>query len=346
MTGREILLNSINHKGNDGNIAPYVLGFDCPVLEKKVNEHYGVNWHSKICRFIDYPLFVSMAPEEPIPGKKYYKKDIFGSVIRTDKRPWHLEKPALSKPSFQGYDFPSINDFIEPLEKTDLKKHAKNQNEQNQNLFRIINVSRGIYDLTWRIRGFEETMCDIATEEEFYGELVERITDLFVGMAEYLADVEADAFFFADDWGYQQGIIIGPEKWRRFIKPAWKRVYDKCHAQGKYVISHCCGSIYDIIPDAIEIGLDMFESVQPEAYGMNPFKLKEEFGDKMGFWGTLGSQSVIPFWKPSEIKEHIYKLKKAMNANGGYILAPAKSFQPETPLENAVAVIDAVTEMN
>ena len=342
MTAREILLNSMKHKGNPENITPYTIGFDCHILEEKVNNYYGCSWYEKTRPFIHSPFHVSTTIEVPIEGRAHYSKDVFGSIWRTDKLPWHLEVPVLAEPSFKGYTFPTIDDFVGPLEKVNLKKYAKEQNEKNPDLFRIINMGWGIFEQTWRICGFEETMCNIAAEEEFYGELVEKISDLYVQMVEYCADVEADAFLFGDDWGSQTGVIIGPHKWRKFIKPAWKKVYDKVHAQGKYVISHSCGSVYDIIPDAIEIGLDMLESVQPETYGMNPFKLKEEFGDKLGFWGTLGSQSVIPFWKPDEIKEHIKKLKKEMSVNGGYILAPAKPFQPETPLENAIAVIDGL----
>ena len=344
MTGREILLNSMQHKGNPENVTPYTIGFDCPILEEKVNKHYGGSWWKKTRQFMHSPFYINTTREVPIEGRAHYSKDVFGSIWRTDKLPWHLETPVLPNPSFKGYTFPTIDDFVGGLEKINLKKHAKEQNEQHPDLFRVINMGWGIFEQTWRCRGFEDTMCDIASEQSFYAELVEKIADLYVQMVDYCADVEADAFLFGDDWGSQTGVIIGPESWRKFIKPAWKRVYDKVHEQGKYVISHSCGSVYDIIPDAIEIGLDMFESVQPEAYGMNPFKLKAEFGDKIGFWGTLGSQSVIPFWKPGEIKEHIRKLKKEMNVNGGYILAPAKPFQPETPVENAVAVIDAMIE--
>ncbi|MCL2772588.1 MAG: hypothetical protein FWD71_04480 [Oscillospiraceae bacterium] len=344
MTEREILLNSMKHMGNDGNAVPYTVGFESAELEEKVNKHYGGSWWSKTRQFINSPFYVSTTREEPIPGRDHYSKDVFGSIWRTDKLPWHLETPVMPEPSFQGYTFPTLDDFVGPLEKINLKKYAKEQNELKPHLFRVINMGWGIFEQTWRIRGFEEMMCDVVAEEEFYMELVEKITDLYVGMVEYCADVEADAFLFGDDWGSQRGILIGPERWRKLIKPAWKRVFDSVHAQGKYAICHSCGSIYDIYPDLIEIGLDMHESVQPEAYGMDPFKLKAEFGDKIGFWGTLGSQSVIPFWKPDEIKDHIRKLKKEMNINGGYILAPAKPFQPETPVENAIAVIDALIE--
>lgn len=341
MNARKLLLDSMKHIGNSEGIVPYTIGFDCPILEKKVNEYYGVHWRTKIDTFMHHPFGISTTREVPI--REHYSRDIFGSIWRTDKLPWHLETPVLPEPSFKGYTFPTLDDFLMPLEKSNAKQRTKEENEKHPDLFRVISMGWGIFEQTWRIRGFEEAMCDIAAEENFYTELVERITDLYVGMVEYCADVEADAFLFGDDWGSQAGVIIGPEKWRKIIKPAWKRVYDKVHGQGKYVISHSCGSVYDILPDAIEIGLDMLESVQPEAYGMNPFKLKKEFGDKLGFWGTLGSQSVIPFYTPEEIKEHIAQLKSEMNVNGGYILAPAKPFQPETPVENAVAVIDALS---
>jgi uroporphyrinogen decarboxylase len=344
MTAREILLNSLKHKSNPDNIVPYTIAFDCPVLEEKVNRHYGGRWQDKARGFMISPFNISTTREVPIEGRAHYARDVFGSIWFMGQLPWHLETPVLPEPSFAGYTFPTIDDFVGDLEKSNAKKYAKEQYEQNPEYFRLINMGWGIFEQSWRIRGFEDTMCDIAAEQEFYAELVDKIADLYVQMVEYCADVEADAFLFGDDWGSQNGVIIGPLSWRKFIKPAWKRVYDEVHKQGKYVISHCCGSAYDIIPDAIEIGLDMLESVQPEAYGMDPFKLKAEFGDKIGFWGTLGSQSVIPFWKPEDIKTHIRKLKSEMNVNGGYILAPAKPFQSETPVENAVAVIDALCE--
>jgi len=92
-------------------------------------------------------------------------------------------------------------------------------------------------------------------------------------------------------------------------------------------------------------GLDMIESVQPEAAGMNPYELKRKYGDKLGFFGCLGNQSTIPYGTPDEIFAEVRKLKKEMSVNGGYILAPAKPLSVETPVENAVAVLEAFTEM-
>ncbi len=96
--------------------------------------------------------------------------------------------------------------------------------------------------------------------------------------------------------------------------------------------------------DIIEIGLDVLESVQPEAVGMNPYGLKCRYGNRITFWGGLGSQSTIPFGAPDEIRAEVAKLCREMGRGGGYILSPAKPLQPETPTENAAAVVEAFLE--
>jgi uroporphyrinogen decarboxylase len=94
--------------------------------------------------------------------------------------------------------------------------------------------------------------------------------------------------------------------------------------------------------DIAEIGLDVLESVQPEAAGMNPYALKQAWGDRITFWGGLGSQSTIPFGTPGQIRQEIQRLRREMGRGGGYILAPAKPLRPETPTANAVAVVEEI----
>ncbi|MBZ0309294.1 MAG: hypothetical protein K8I82_24730, partial [Anaerolineae bacterium] len=103
-----------------------------------------------------------------------------------------------------------------------------------------------------------------------------------------------------------------------------------------------CGNVVDVIPDAIEIGLDILESVQPEA--MNPYMLKRRFGDNIAFWGGLGSQSILPFGSPDEIHAEVQKLCQEMGRGGGYILAPAKPLQEDTSAVNSAAVVEAFLE--
>jgi uroporphyrinogen decarboxylase len=134
--------------------------------------------------------------------------------------------------------------------------------------------------------------------------------------------------------------MIGPERWRRFYKPRYAQIFEAVHEQNKLVIMHCCGSAAAIMGDIVEIGLDVLESVQPEAAGMNPYALKKAWGDKITFWGGLGSQSTIPFGATHEIRQEIGRLRSEMGRGGGYILAPAKPLRQETPTENAVAIVE------
>jgi uroporphyrinogen decarboxylase len=136
-------------------------------------------------------------------------------------------------------------------------------------------------------------------------------------------------------------VTLGAERWRRFLKPRWAQLFAATHEAGKLVLCHSCGSVVEIIPDLIEIGLDVLESCQPEAEGMNPYALKRRFGRDLTFWGGLGTQSTIPFGTPAEIRAEVAKLKREMARGGGYILAPAKPLQPETPTANAVAVFES-----
>lgn len=193
----------------------------------------------------------------------------------------------------------------------------------------------------WALRGFEEALIDAVAHPDFYNELIDKLLYHQLQILERLLDLPVDGILFSDDWGYQRGLLMGAKRWRRFLKPRVARLYARAHEAGKYVLTHCCGSIEEILPDLIEIGLDVYQSVQPEARNNNPYELKRKYGDKLTFWGGLGSQSTIPFGSPDEITSEVARLCHEMGCNGGYILSAAKPIQPGTPVENSAAVVEA-----
>jgi len=337
MTPREIVLAQIHHR--ETSPVPYTLGFEGDTAEQ-LDAYYGSpDWRSRLVPYMAHVFGVDTLCEEWIDH--VYKRDAYGGLWRCDRRPWHLEQPALDAPSFDGYTFPTAGRFLAGLE--DGKPKAREM-AASTDQFRLIGMGWGLFEQSWRIRGFENALMDAAVEQDFYAELLDRVTDLYLQFVEFCADVPADAIMFGDDWGDQRGVILGPERWRKFLKPRWARIYDAVHAQGKLVISHSCGSVADIMPDIIEIGLDVLESVQPEAAGMNPYELKRQWGDQITFWGCLGSQSTLQFGTPQEIRDEVARLREEMGRGGGFILAPAKSLQPGTPLENAAACVEAFAE--
>ncbi|MDP6040205.1 MAG: uroporphyrinogen decarboxylase family protein [Candidatus Latescibacteria bacterium] len=336
MTPRETILEQIHHR--ETKSVPFTLGFEEDV-GKRLDEHYGDrSWRKRLTPFMVVCGGIARRKSEPIGSG--LERDLFGTVWRTDQRPFHLEEPGLKQPSFEGYAFPSVEDFVDPQ----FQEKAQKNIREHPDSFTRISMGWGLWESYWGIRGFENAMMDCIAEPDFFAEVLDWLTDLYLAQVAQCADVPADAIMFGDDWGHQQGVMMGPERWRKFFKPRYERIYEAAHAQGKIVISHCCGSIADIMADAIEIGLDVLESVQPEAEGMNPYELKKQWGDRITFWGCLGSQSTIPFGTPEEIRHEVRRLCEEMSTGGGYILAPAKPLQPETPTENAVAVVEAFTD--
>jgi uroporphyrinogen decarboxylase len=331
MQPRDIFFEQIRH--HETNPTPYTLYFEDEV-GTRLDQHYGSQeWRWKWVQYAACHFGITQIPSEKMDDQ--HTRDAFGSIWRNDGQTPAVVEPGLKEPSFRGYTFPAPGVFLNPTAKAEIAKRIAQPSEK----FRILFQSVTLWD-SWNLRGFENTLMDCAAEEDFYAELIERMTDLCLALLKEFADIPADAIMLGDDWGDQRGILIGPERWRKFFKPAYARIFEAIHAQGKVAILHSCGSVADILPDIVDIGLDVLESVQPEAVGMNPYALKKAWGDKITFWGGLGTQQTIRFGTPTEIRDEIRHLRREMYKGGGYIMAPAKALRPDTPTENAVAVVE------
>ena len=341
MPPREVILEQIHH--HETHPVPYTLWFEGDVAER-LDAHYGGKaWRERLVPYMVGAGVVDTMKkvETERPG---YWRDLYGSIWRMDLRPFHLETPALAKPSFDGYRWPGPEVFHVSAE--EMAKARAWCEKAKAESFVMGHLGWGLFETSWGLRGFQNALMDAAAEPDFYAELLDRITDMFLQYVDFTCKSlpAIDAIMLGDDWGDQRGVLVGPERWRRLFKPRYAKIYAAIHARGKLVMTHCCGSLVDIIPDVIEIGLDVLESVQPEARGMSPYELKKRWGDKLTFWGGLGSQSTIPFGTPAAIHAEVRRLCTEMGRGGGYVLAPAKSLQPETPTENAAAVVEAFTK--
>jgi len=331
MTQRERVLAQIDHRQTD--VVPYTLDFEEGVQER-LDAYYGnTAWAARLDDGIERVGPIYRIPEQ----RAGQVADVYGNVWRTDLRPYHLVRPALLDTPPERYRFPAVDDLLTPLwERETLRTLAENKDR-----FTALNLGTGLWELAWNLRGFENALVDAAAEPDAFGALIGRIAEHQAAIVDRLLQLPADGVMFADDWGYQRGVLLGPERWRRFLKPHLAALYERVHKAGKLVLSHCCGSVAAIMPDIIEIGLDVLQSVQPEAEGMDPYALKRQYGADITFWGCLGSQQLIPLGAPRQIRAEVARLRSEMGKGGGYILAPAKALQPETPVENAAAVVEA-----
>jgi len=154
-----------------------------------------------------------------------------------------------------------------------------------------------------------------------------------------LAGVGIDGIRFGDDWGFQDRLMMRPELWRQLLKEGYRQIYGTARDVGLVVMIHSCGNITDLIPDLIEIGVEVVHPLQPEA--MEVAYCQREFGKDLTFWGGLGSQSTLPHGSPAEVRAEV-RQRLGLFAEGGCILAPAGAAPAETPAANIAAIVEAV----
>ncbi|MBM3290808.1 MAG: hypothetical protein FJY92_11715, partial [Candidatus Hydrogenedentes bacterium] len=170
-----------------------------------------------------------------------------------------------------------------------------------------------------------------------------RCADFAVALAEESCRRFApDWLWTGDDVAGQQGMIMSPDLWRSMIKPHLQRVVDVGTRAGLPVAYHCCGALAPIIPDLIEMGVDVLNPVQSSCPGMNPLELKREFGGELAFMGGVDTQYLLPNGTADDVYRATRELVEGMTAGGGgYILAASHTVPPETPEDNIFAMYAA-----
>lgn len=326
---REYVLQALAHQ--ESCILPYQWEM-VPQLEAAVDEHLGgAAWRQGLITFIggvDFSL-----PHRAVGENRY--TDIYGSVwVSGDIQ--HLVEPALAQCSLSELQWPDVDRLW-----SEQKFAKEHQLSHASDLYRQAGWGAGLFERAWALRGFEDLMMDMACQPHAARALFYAIYEHQSQIVGKLLEVDVDGMFFGDDWGQQRGMLMSPAMWRDYIKPLQKKLYDQVHAAGKQVFQHCCGSIMEILPEVIEIGVDCLHPVQYEA--MDVFKIKRIYGRDLALWGAGPSQSIIPFGTPDEIRECFSLLRDQLGSGGGYICAPGKTMLIETPVENAIATVEGVS---
>jgi uroporphyrinogen decarboxylase len=203
-------------------------------------------------------------------------------------------------------------------------------------------VSPCVFEMYWRLRGLEQTLLEMAAEPALSDDMFSRSADFAVELAEEACRrFPLDWLWSGDDVASQRSLLMSPEAWRTLIKPHQKRVFDVGKAHGLWVAHHCCGALRPIIPDLVEIGLDVLNPVQCNSPGMDPLDLKRELGGRLSFMGGVDTQGLLPNGTADEVRRATRRLIDAMTADGGgYILAASHTIPPETPVDNIFAMYD------
>ena len=201
-----------------------------------------------------------------------------------------------------------------------------------------------IFEVAWQIRGFDELLTDFTLNEKYAQCLLDRITELRCRQARRYAESGIDILHIGDDVGMQDRLIISPDLWRKWLKERLGKVIASALNVNPdlFIFYHSDGYIEPIIPDLIDIGINVLNPVQPEC--MDPVRLKRMFGNRLAFWGTIGTQTTMPFGLPDEVKRTVKGMIETVGKGGGLMIAPTHVLEPEVPWENVMAFVDAVEE--
>lgn len=326
-TPRDRVLMAFEHEQPD--CCPHHMGFT-QLSHQKMAEFYGdPHWSGKIGNH-----FAVTAPAlgwtETEPG---YWRDGFGVVWNrtVDKDIGIVADYQLKEPSVGDLRLPDVH---EPK----LYAHLPTFVEDHPEHFRQANIGFSLFERAWTFRGMDSLLMDMALHPEFVDELLDVICDWNVAAVHHLAEHKLDCIAFGDDWGQQQGLIMGPNYWRRFIKPRLKRMYDAVHEHDMYVWIHSCGDIEELLPELIDLGVNCFNPFQPEVLDVTA--AKRNFGDRLAFHGGISLQRTLSFGTPAEVRAEVRHRIEVIGRDGGYILSPCHAVTPDVPAENIHALLD------
>ena len=201
-----------------------------------------------------------------------------------------------------------------------------------------------IFEKAWALRGYDRLLVDLIANPGLAEEILEIPYRYNLAIAKKMTAMGVDMIWTGDDVGTQRGMLISPDTWRCFFKERMARFFTelkKINPDLK-IAYHSDGNILPIIPDLIEIGLDILNPVQPAC--MDPALLKRKYGRKLCFWGSIDEQKTLPFGTVQDVRDEVRKRYETIGRHGGLILSPTHNVQPDTPLENFWAMDDGIEE--
>jgi len=197
-----------------------------------------------------------------------------------------------------------------------------------------------LFDQSWFLRGFNEIMRDFYANPTFVEKLYDHMQKYYLGVAKRLTELGVTIVGVGDDIGMQNTMIISPAIWRRFIKPRLRELVETIKKGDAYVYYHSDGAIQPIIPDLVEIGVDILNPVQPEC--IDPEEIKKRYGDKLTLSGTLSLQKTLSGGTPEDVKNEVIHRIRTCGPCGGLMISPSNNTTVDVPIGNFLTIHETV----
>ena len=369
MTPRERVLTALGHKEPDR--VPLDLGGLSTTIEtdpyQELKEHLGITSETKLFLrdHVDPPeelleefqidtRYVRIGRPQRFKvhidadnsyldewGTRWRKPE---SSLYWDPVDWPLKDATIK--DLESYAWPDPND---PGRTEGLRERARQLREETDYAIVADMPVLGVFETAGVcLRGIERFMMDLVLDKPFAEALLNKLADLHTELyGRYLDAVGEyiDVIVVSDDLGGEHAPLISPEIYREMVKPAQKRLWQFIKSRTKaYLFMHTCGSVYRLIPDLIELGVDTLNPIQVAAKDMDTKRLKKEFGDRLAFWGGVDTQKVLPYGSPQDVEEEVKKRIADLAPGGGYILTAVHNIQAGVNPENICTMYDAARE--
>lgn len=231
--------------------------------------------------------------------------------------------------------------FIPLMEKGIFEADAKKIVQANPDKYVLMNIWRTFYERMYMLYGMQELWMDLAMEEDIFLEMLKDLKEFTIRAIKLAKLSGVDGVYLADDWGMQDRLQISPTHWKKYFKPAYADMIDTAHGLGMDVWMHSCGCVDSIIPEFIDIGLDVIGNLQAGAVNLQA--LSEQYRGQITFFGGLDVQSRLVTGTPASIRQEVEELTRMFQPHKGrFIYAPSNSIMPETPVVNVAALFEAI----
>lgn len=328
-------------------VSDYIQGLALP--DQDVIERMGVdvrglfplnshNWQVKEREEGEYWLYQDewgITHRKPRPDGLYY------SIWKSP-----LNRPELTIGDIARHPWPRLGD---PQRINGLRQQAEAYRAAGYAVA-LKDPFAGLFEMAQRIVGMENLLVMMAIDKKLAEALFDRLVELKLEFWEMalpeLGDV-VDVIVQADDYGTQVSQIISPRMYREQLKPRWKIVFDRLQqlAPHAWRFFHSCGNVRPLLPDFIELGVQIINPVHIRAVGMDPVELKRDFGDVLVFWGGgVDTQGVLPNGTPGQVREDVHRNIEAMAPGGGFVFNTVHNIQADVPVGNILAMWEALQE--
>jgi len=265
-------------------------------------------------------------------------KAIEKSIAYYNSVRYHTALSCIEDSAIESYQPPDPN---RPELYSDSERVVKGYKDE----YWIVGVTvTTIWETAWALRGLERMLMDLVLNPDLANRILDIPYQYHLTAAKKLVQMGVDMIWIGDDMGTQQAMLISPQQWQQIFKPRMANFISTLREINPdiKIAYHSDGNIYPIIPELIEIGLDVLNPIQPAC--MDPAKVKKDFGDKLCFWGTMDEQHTLPFGTPADVGREVKDRLKTIGKNGGLIIGPTHHVQLDTPLENFWAMVNTTRE--